>query len=117
LAAVGIVFRPRSTRRRVEAGESDLIFVHASLRDSQGTLCVEDAGLVDFSLEGGGCLISPPRVKAEAGIGTALVRVPADSNEFVMRATRGALADAIIWPATASAVKKSPPVSGRPRLV
>ena len=80
------------------AGESDLLFVHASVLDASGTLCVDDGESVDFHLEGGGCLLSPGRVTAEAGVATALVRVPADSAGFIMRATRGPLAGVISWP-------------------
>jgi beta-galactosidase len=80
-----------------EADEPDLLFVHASVHDAAGTLCISDAEFVDFCIEGDGCLVSPGRIRAEAGIATAVVRVPADSAGFVMRAARGSLAAVMPW--------------------
>jgi beta-galactosidase len=82
-----------------ETGEPDLLFFHASSLDAAGTLCISDTEFVDFRVEGGGCLVSPGRVRAEAGIAYAVVRVPADSAGFVVRATRGSLAAVTQWPA------------------
>ncbi len=76
-------------------GEPDLLFIHASVQDAGGTLCIDDGEWVDFRLEGAGCLLSPGRIKAEAGVATAVVGVPADSAGFVVHATRGPLAGVI----------------------
>jgi beta-galactosidase len=80
-----------------EPGEPDLLFVHAAVRDVAGTLCVGDAQSVDFEIEGGGRLLGPSCIPAEAGVATAVVLVSADSPGFVVRASRGVMT--AVWTA------------------
>jgi len=67
-----------------EAGESDLLIVHARIVDAVGTLCVDAAASVTIWVEGEAHLLAAPTV--EAGIASAVVRVPADSPGFELHA-------------------------------
>ncbi len=59
------------------AGESDVVAVHARIVDTNGTLCVTAEPAVDFTVTGGAEVVGPATVKAEAGIASVVVRVPA----------------------------------------
>ncbi|MBA4137852.1 MAG: hypothetical protein C0518_11090 [Opitutus sp.] len=74
-------------------GESDVVSVHAAVVDSSGNLCVTDnATRVSFSVAGAE-LVGPTEVQAEAGIATVIVRVPAASAGYTVRAKSAALGD------------------------
>lgn len=71
--------------------EADLVFVHALLCDKQGTLGVEEQLPVKFALTGEATLVSPAEIVAEAGIATAVVRVPPGSSGFAVQANLATL--------------------------
>ena len=84
------------------AGESDLLLAHARWCDAAGTLCIDEIASVVFSIEGTAELVGPTSLAAEAGIASVVIRVPADSSGFTLRATPVAyplVGDAAItWP-------------------
>lgn len=67
-------------------GEPDLLIVHASLRDTAGVLVVGECSAVTFTAGGAAELIGGPRIEAEAGVASALLRIPADSLEVRLEA-------------------------------
>ena len=67
--------------------EPDLLCAHAELRDARGTLCVEATAMINFALEGDAVLLGPVVVAAEAGIASIVVRVPAGSTGFELKAS------------------------------
>ncbi len=62
------------------AAEADVITVHARVVDAQGTLCVRDEPWVSFSVEGAAALVGPSSVRAEAGVASIVLRVPAGAT-------------------------------------
>ena len=65
---------------------NDVIFVYASIRDSNNTIVHTDSREVSFQVQGGS-LLSPPKVDAQAGIATALVRTSASGSTFSITAS------------------------------
>lgn len=77
------------------AGEPDVVCVHGALVDAQGNLCVTDnATRVRFAVEGAE-IVGPAEVSAEAGVATVVVRVPAASAGYTVRASSGALGESV----------------------
>lgn len=68
------------------AGESDLLFAHASWLDELGNLCVGETGEVAFAVEGGAELVGPAKIAAEAGIASVLLRLPIGVCSFKLTA-------------------------------
>lgn len=66
----------------------DVLIVHAAVRDARGTLCINDTSPVTFTIEGGADLLGPPTIDAEAGIASAVVRVPSRCRSFKLSAVR-----------------------------
>ncbi|HEX2862757.1 MAG TPA: glycoside hydrolase family 2 TIM barrel-domain containing protein, partial [Lacunisphaera sp.] len=71
---------------RPAAGDPDLVMAHAEVRDAGGTLCVTSADEIEFSTDGDVQPIGPNRVAAEAGIASAVLRIPPDGRGFILRA-------------------------------
>ncbi len=69
------------------AGEPDLVLVYAQVVDRQGTLCVEASPPLHFFVEGGAEMLNATEIVAEAGIASAVIRVPAASEGFRVRVT------------------------------
>jgi len=67
------------------ADEPDVVIVHASLRDAAGSLCIEKTGTALFSLSGDAALCGPCAVRAEAGIASTVLRLPAGARGFELR--------------------------------
>ena len=57
------------------ADGEDLFFAHAKIVDANGTIIPTADSWVDFEVQGAARLVGPNRIKAEAGIASALVRV------------------------------------------
>jgi len=68
------------------AGESDVVAVHARIVDAHGTLCAAAEDEVTFTLAGGAEIVGPAVVKAEAGIASIVVRVPAGGTDWQVAA-------------------------------
>lgn len=71
---------------RPGSGELDVLIVHASICDERGSVCIEESPEITFSVEGAD-LIGAPRVQAEAGIASVVVRVPIASDGFRISAS------------------------------
>lgn len=56
--------------------QPDLLFLHAALQDGQGTCCIDAQETVHFQIDGG-VLIGTSEVRTEAGVASALLRIPA----------------------------------------
>lgn len=69
------------------AGESDLLFAHASWLDEKGNLCVGETGEVAFTVEGGAEIVGPAKIASEAGIASVLLRLPVGVRNFRLTAT------------------------------
>ena len=67
--------RVDESSRPPKAGAGDLVFVHAEVTDSNGTIVPTNDMAIRFEISGDGDMLSPPAVLAEAGIATALVRI------------------------------------------
>lgn len=99
-----------------DCGDPDVLMVHAFLTDRNGTICIQETPAVVFRVDGAE-LMGPATVQAEAGIASAVVRVPRACAGFTVAAH---LSDPIpIHPATitwsrAGDVAVSVPASGIP---
>jgi len=62
-------------------GESDVLFVHASLVDANGTLCVQATDTITFAVDGVS-LIGPNMLVPEAGIASTVVRLSPGTTQF-----------------------------------
>jgi beta-galactosidase len=60
--------------RPLAADGADAVFMRATVCDANGNPVPGATNAVDFSIDGSAQLVSPPRVAAEAGIATALIR-------------------------------------------
>ena len=69
------------------AGEPDLVLVYAQVVDRHGTLCVEASPSLHFVVEGAAQMLNAREVVAEAGIASAVIRVPAASDGFRVHVT------------------------------
>jgi beta-galactosidase len=61
--------------KEAKAGSNDVLFVHASLVDDNGTVVRTNKEKVYFKTEGDAILLSPDTLLTEAGIATALIRI------------------------------------------
>lgn len=73
--AVRLSFFSDSSGVTPQEGKKDLVFIHARLLDENGTPVPLSGQDVRFSLKGDAVLISPPVVKTQAGIATALLQI------------------------------------------
>ena len=72
---------------RATAGEPDLLFAHARWYDDSGNLCVEETGEVVFVADGDAEIIGPAKIRAEAGVASTLLRLPAGARSLYLSAT------------------------------
>lgn len=84
--------------------ESDVLLVHARVVDASGNLCIEAVPQVYFAATGAE-LWAPAEITAEAGVASAVVRVPSVSAGFELRAqtsiATGPTAASLHWQRTA----------------
>jgi beta-galactosidase len=101
-----------------EPDEIDVVIAHARFRDANGALCIEEAGTVIFSIEGGGVVAGPATVQAEAGIASTVLRLAADagSTGYFLHAASGALTASLrISPRSDASIRgSSEPVALQP---
>ncbi len=71
--------------------EPDVQLVHAQILDAKGTLCVAAEPEVVFAIEGDAVIVGPTTVRAEAGIASSVVRVPAGGAPWRVTATAAGL--------------------------
>ena len=102
------------------ADETDVVIVHAFVRDRRGALCIEESGTVTFSVDGAASLAGPAQIRAEAGIGSTVLRLPPEvaTQGFELRATYGGLSAVLCVPCEpgkrASASSEPPPARLQP---
>ena len=65
--------------------ENDVIFIYASLRDENGTLCPDNGESIAFSVEGEGELIGTNPMVTEAGIATILLKTGMNSGKILVK--------------------------------
>lgn len=70
-------------------GESDVLLAHASVVDARGQLCITDARTVTFEAHDAE-LWSSSACAAEAGIASAVIRLPSTANGFTLTARTSA---------------------------
>jgi beta-galactosidase len=70
---------------RPRINELDVLIVHARITDAQQTVCTEETADVVFAVEGAE-LVGPSVVPAEAGIASAIIRLPGASAGFTLHA-------------------------------
>jgi beta-galactosidase len=72
---VGLKLEADLSGKPLKADGADVVFVHASLIDKNGTVsCLDNSTEVEFSVSGGAYIVSPAVVKARGGIATILVQ-------------------------------------------
>ena len=80
----------------------DVLFAHASVLDTSGTLCINDTSTVAFTVEGAAELVGPASIAAEAGVASVVLRVPSHCRSFKLSATHAGPAGTFIanctWP-------------------
>ncbi len=72
--AIAIELKADLSGKPLASGKADLIFIHASLRDADGTLVNRDSMPVKFTVKGPAGLIGNNPVNAEAGIASILLK-------------------------------------------
>ncbi|MEO6453064.1 MAG: DUF4982 domain-containing protein, partial [Ginsengibacter sp.] len=68
--------------RPLNAGENDIVFVYADIKDNKGTTIYNATDKVKFTISGDGEIIGPPIVSAEAGIATILIKAGAKPGQI-----------------------------------
>ena len=68
------------------AGVNDILFVHAAITDSNGTVIPVNGAYIDFMFQGDGDLVSPGSISTEAGIATAMIRIGDHAGEITVLA-------------------------------
>jgi beta-galactosidase len=63
--------------------------------DANGTTVCDFSNEIEFSVNGTAKLISPSKIKAEAGIATALIQLGQNNNDFTVSAKCGMLSTVI----------------------
>jgi len=67
----------------------NLVFAFAEIIDANDTVVPDAGGEAEFDVSPPAWLVSPPRVPVEAGIASALIRVSADGDRIIVRASSG----------------------------
>ena len=67
------------------AATNDMLIVYVSIKDKNGTLCISDNSKVTLTVGGGGEVVGPASINAEAGIASFLVRT-GEETELIMKA-------------------------------
>lgn len=115
LAATGLDLAIDDLGVRPAEDEPDVLFVHASWRDGNGSLCVLETAPVAFALTGAAEIVGPATVNAEAGIASIVVRVPARSEGFAVQAmpARATAIPAVqrSWPPRSEGRELAPPAA------
>jgi beta-galactosidase len=70
----------------VSREHDDLVFVYASVLDTNGHPVPYDSSEVHFEIEGDALIVGPETVRAEAGIATILVRTKPSSSTLTVHA-------------------------------
>ena len=78
--------------RPVEAGQNDAVFIHAELRDAEGTLVPLSEGSVRFSIQGEGRLIGNNPASLRAGVASLLYQAGDNPGQVQVSADDDALA-------------------------
>lgn len=78
------------------ANGEDMFFVYASVVDENGTIVRDEEKEISFQVTGSGLLISPERVKTEAGTAAALIRTTTQPGQIVVKADTEDLRQAVI---------------------
>ena len=67
------------------AATNDMLIVYVSIKDKNGTLCISDNSKVTLTVGGGGEVVGPASINAEAGIASFLVRT-GEESELILKA-------------------------------
>lgn len=68
---------------------NDVVLVHCYILDENGTVVVTSSDEVEFSVSGTAQLLSPSKIKAEAGVATCLIHTGDSNNDFTISAKCG----------------------------
>ena len=74
------------SRKALKADGSDVVFVYATICDSEGNTVTESNASVQFTVNANGKLIGQNPIKAEAGIATILLQAGIVSKNIVIKA-------------------------------
>ena len=69
----------------IPVAENDVVFIYASLRDENGTLCPDNGESITFSVEGDGELIGTNPMVTEVGIATILLKTGMNSGKILVK--------------------------------
>jgi len=78
----------------LQAGKNDLIFIYASVTDSDGTIIPDDKRSISFNVEGDAKYIGDNPRNAEAGISTILLKAGEKPWDLLIKATADGLPSA-----------------------
>jgi beta-galactosidase len=79
--------------KSLESGCNDVVFVYASVVDSNGTVIPEASNTISYSIEGPGELIGQNPAIAEAGIAAILIKAGENPGKIKIKATSPGLKD------------------------
>lgn len=83
--------------RDLEADGADVVFVHASLVDKNGTVsCTDNDTKVTFAIEGEGMIPGPSETTVHGGIASILVRSTVKPGTVTLKASSPGMKDAVI---------------------
>jgi beta-galactosidase len=73
--------------KNLVAGKNDVIFIHAYVTDTNGTLIPDADNVIKFSIKGNGELIGKQSINAEAGIATILLKAGNNPGPITIEAS------------------------------
>lgn len=82
------------SEKGLQAGKNDLIFIYASITDSEGTIIPNDKRSISFKVVGDATCIGDNPRKAEAGISTILLKAGENPGNLLIKATTEGLPSA-----------------------
>jgi beta-galactosidase len=92
MAATNLKLIADTQGKPLTANGADVIFVHAQITDSNGTImCLDNETSVNFSISNNGKIIGPATVKARGGIASILIRANNKAGELIITAETGKL--------------------------
>lgn len=101
-APSGLRLVPDFSGRALQAGQNDLIFLHAEVVDGNGTIVANDSRDVTFHVDGPGTLLGSTSSPARAGVASVLLQAGDSAGEIVVVASSDGLPDAKLTIATAT---------------
>jgi len=91
-----IVLKVDTSGKNLQAGENDVVFLYGYITDEHGVLIPDAANTIDFHVSGGGQIVGPSSVRAEAGIATVLLKGSDEGGKVTISASAAHIKPAVL---------------------